>query len=70
MSDTEEELAEEGPQVLFHEMAPGVEYIEESDTFPGGGFVYYTKCGLIINEEAIGITDNPDDLTCEDCRAA
>jgi len=77
MGDTEEAVAEaeaaaveEEPYVELHAMAPGVEYVEASDTFPGGGFIYLTKCGKTINEEALGITDDADAVTCSACKGA
>lgn len=68
MSDTEETV-EEGPQSDVHWLED-IPVYEVTDNFPGGGFVLKTKCGRIINDPvALAISDDPNDVTCQDCQA-
>jgi hypothetical protein len=69
MSDTEEEVAE-GPQPDVHWLVGTPVFEEVTDNFPGGGFVLKTKCGKIVNDPVgLSITDDEDDVTCQDCLA-
>ena len=68
MSDTEEEVAE-GPQADVHWLDGTPVFEEVTDTFPGGGFVLKTRCGKIINETSLTITEDEDEVTCAECSA-
>jgi hypothetical protein len=72
MGDTEEGMAsaaEEYVEVHLQNATP--EYIEVTDNFPGGGFVYKTKCGQIVNDPVgLTTTGDMDAVTCEACKAA
>jgi len=68
MGDTEEAVGE-GPQIDVHLLSATPVY-EVTSNFPGGGFVLKTKCGQIINDPVgLVITDDPDEVTCQDCQS-
>jgi hypothetical protein len=72
MGDTEEAVAtaaEEYVEVHLQNEVPV--YMEATDNFPDGGFVYKTKCGQIINDPVgLTTTGDADAVTCSACKGA
>jgi len=69
MGDTEEAVATE--YVELHAVDEAPVYMESTDNFPGGAFVYKTKCGKIVNDPVgLATTDDPAEVTCSACKGA
>jgi hypothetical protein len=67
MSDTEEGMAAAAVEEEYE--APEVHMMDSTPKFDSDGLAYYTtQCGKTINEEALGITDDADSVTCSACK--
>jgi hypothetical protein len=65
MGDTEEGMAAATEEyVELHAVDGTPKFSEEGSAY------YTTLCGKKINEEALGITDNADSVTCSACKGA